>query len=231
MVTINRLGIMLERVEDIRSMIDWAKTGWREDESFSQMEVFHVANRFGLPAETGYRDLKIYIRHTSGMVSCWRISSRKLDRSSFYSTSQPKLEILRRCANEHLYPKGIFSHSVIVSDNFLKDESDSTHLIRGFKSQEEASTYGLSRIHQSISEMKAISNSVEDLIDNWLLFGESVALVLEDGVVALDQSIEARIIENDIPRIPHWSGDGNSYAKFALDYCNYLFHQSGSGPS
>ncbi len=210
---------MLETAEEIKRLIDWSHDRSVEGlEAFSDMELVHIANRFAMPSDSGYRDLKLYLRSSNGFVSCLRVASRPFERQTFFSTSshwwqafEAKHEELSQTMDQH-------GPVVIIRDNYLKDEPDHAHYLSGFQSNDEAATYALSRFHQSLSEVKRISNSVDDLIDNWMMFGENVGVLLEDGLFPFDSSIHARILEVDMSEIPLWDGDDESqYLKHPID--------------
>lgn len=218
LVTINRGGLLLDTAEQIGSLIRTIEAP-PEDRGgpFDDQEIVHVSNRFATPSPSGYRDLKFYLRNEVGFISTFLVVSRSFERLAFFETSKQEWSMVMTVANTFLDGQGGSYPYVLVRDNFLRDEPDSIHMVSGFASSEEASFYGLSRLNGSLTELKQISRSAQDLIDNWILFGEDLAIVLEDGAVLFDQAIEARIMDCDIAGMPQWSGDdGRDYFKVQI---------------
>ncbi|MCB1881206.1 MAG: hypothetical protein KDI54_14335 [Gammaproteobacteria bacterium] len=185
-----------------------------QDGPFADMQVVHVANRFAEPAPTGYRDFKAYLRAQNGHISTLRVVSRPFERSVFFETSKNKWEIARIMATAHVRAGDCSYPIVLVGDNYLFDEADSLHMIAGFASDDDAIRYGLSRMWGRLAELKKISQSVEDLIDNWFLFGENISVQLQEGYVSFDDPLEARIVDCDLDPALHWAGDqGEKYFK------------------
>ena len=147
-----------------------------QDGPFADMQVVHVANRFAEPAPTGYRDFKAYLRAQNGHISTLRVVSRPFERSVFFETSKNKWEIARIMATAHVRAGDCSYPIVLVGDNYLFDEADSLHMIAGFASDDDAIRYGLSRMWGRLAELKKISQSVEDLIDNGFVKGALVAI-------------------------------------------------------
>jgi hypothetical protein len=87
-------------------------------------------------------------------------------------------------------------------------------MVAGFASDDDAVRYGLGRIWGSLAELKKISRTLEELIDNWLLFGENVSVLLPNGYVHFDNPLEARIVDCDLFPDVHWTSDsGEQYFK------------------
>ncbi len=132
----------------------------------------------------------------------------------FFETSKNKWEIARIMATAHVRAGDCSYPIVLVGDNYLFDEADSLHMIAGFASDDDAIRYGLSRMWGRLAELKKISQSVEDLIDNWFLFGENISVQLQEGYVSFDDPLEARIVDCDLDPALHWAGDqGEKYFK------------------
>lgn len=215
LITINRGGFLLDTAEQISSLIRIIEMHPEErDDAFGNLEIIQIANRFASPAETGYRDLKFYARDEDGCISVFRAVSRPYERETFFETSNHEWQLAMMVANTLIDGQGINHPYVLVKDNFLRDEPDSLHMVSGFSSAQEASIYGLSRFLGSLAELKKISLTTQDLVDNWILFGENTSVVLKDGIVQFDQAIEARLIDCDIEGMPKWRDDeGRDYFK------------------
>ena len=169
LLDIVRQGMILEDVEHYHLIYDQVHA----DEAW---EVVEVLDRFKVPAENGYRDLKIRVRlKENGHVATLRFVFSALLESQFDA-----LPLDEKIAKIEVVTKPVVSAAYVITfDNFNYQEPEGRTLISGFPDTESARTYAAMRINDNLSKIDG--DIPKEKLNRWLLFGEAVTIGTIDG--------------------------------------------------
>lgn len=188
----------------------------KEVNNSEKWDVVETIDRFKKPAENGYRDLKFKVKlKENGHIATLRfVHASMLD--SQYKALESDTELAIFQAKKSIGENERFI--VIAMDNFNYWESVSRTLISGFPDLESAQKYARLRLEDSIQQLKKSSDSDEELLRNWILFGETsfaYDLVAGTSGYAMEEQVKEIIGLDEFTDSAHWEEYGN---KFPLEF-------------
>lgn len=184
----------LDTVDQIRLAIDHVV----EMAKGENPAVTSYKNRFAVPAASGYSDFKFrFCDPKSHFVSTGRFVHRGYELQSFFGTISANWMHMAVLARQQLAGRGIEGPSVIVTDNFHRDDETSCHVVWGFNEPIQAANYAKLRIAASLIELKDMEQTSNTLWGDWILFGID-ACTLDGNMI--DYSTD--VVDALIPELP-----------------------------
>lgn len=196
LLSINRLCLLLNSAEQVRAII----TSLDEKRRFNGARVVGLRNRFAAPSRTGYIDLKFYLEdEDSGHISTGRVLAANYENTVYWQTAPFVWELIRNHIAMELPGGQGDDANVVVSDNFLKEDSGSLTLVTGFASWQDAESYASARFRDKLLRIQPTASSVEDLKYSWLALGEDIAVIQANKMGFLSRNLTAQIAAMTLP--------------------------------
>jgi hypothetical protein len=146
----------------------------------SKHKIVRIRDRIAEPTETGYRDIALNVQVSNDHIATMRllpgpILEAKSQGHKLYAEQQSILAAVQQRGRSSAEEDE--SYAVAVLDMFNYMDEEGAMLVDGFPSAEIAKEYVQRRMWDSVEELRAASQSREELKELWFVFGEDSLVV------------------------------------------------------